>query len=142
MKSVFSQQKRVSNANNSNAMISKSKNIFSIFQWVWRIYIKFGILWKKIWLLYDISFWNYRLEKVRLLKCLKRPMSEHLWTVNMLKCPQHCFNLHSSIFVIFFYPSEKNQLEKYDLLVCEILRLFLNILIPDEKYFLLVKSSV
>ena len=45
---------------------------------------------------------NYRLQKTWLLKCLKSPVSEHLWTVNMLKGPKHCLNLHGSTFAIFF----------------------------------------
>ena len=32
----------------------------------------------------------------------KATVSEHLWTVNMLKGPKHCLNLHGSVFVIFF----------------------------------------
>ena len=47
-------------------------------------------------------FWNWRPQKARLLKCLKRPVSEHLWRVNMLKGPKHWLNFHSSFFVNFF----------------------------------------
>ena len=47
MKSILSQQKQVSNANNSNAIICKSKNIFRIFVGVSGIYIKFGKISKK-----------------------------------------------------------------------------------------------
>ena len=36
-------------------------------------------------------------------------MSEHLWTVNMLKAPKDCLNVHESIFVIFFDHSEKQS---------------------------------
>ena len=32
----------------------------------------------------------------------KRQMSEHLFTVNMLRDPKYCINLHGSVFVIFF----------------------------------------
>ena len=56
-----------------------------------------------------IFFWNYRLEKAELLKCQKSRMSEHLWTVNMLKGlkgPNHFLNLHGSIFDTFFDHSE------------------------------------
>ena len=49
-----------------------------------------------------ISYWNYRLEKAELLKSPKNPVSEHLWTVNMLKGPKHCLNLDGSNFVMFF----------------------------------------
>ena len=59
----------------------------------------------------------------------------------MLKGPKDCLNLHGSIFVRYFDNSEKNQLEIV-LAVSEILRLFANILTPDDKYFLSVKASV
>ena len=54
-----------------------------------------------------IRFWIYRLQKEGLLKCLKNPMSEHLWSVNMLKEQKYCLNLHSSIFFIFSDCSER-----------------------------------
>ena len=44
-----------------------------------------------------------------LLKYLKRPVSEHLWTVTMLKCQKDCLKLQGSIFVIFFDHSETNS---------------------------------
>ena len=56
-----------------------------------------------------ISFWNYRLQIAGLLKYLKSPVSEHLWKVNMLKCPKYSLNMHGSIFVIFFVNSEKKS---------------------------------
>ena len=59
-----------------------------------------------------ISFLNYRVEKAGLLKWLKRPMPEHLWTVNVLKGPKDCLILHGGIFVIFFYHSERNSAQK------------------------------
>ena len=68
--------------------------------------IKFKILWKKIWSSWEISFWNYRLQKAGLIKCLKSPVSEHLSIDNMLKVPKDFLNLHGSIFVIFFNHSE------------------------------------
>ena len=59
-----------------------------------------------------IRFWNYRLQKAELFKCLKSPMSEHLWTVNMLKGQKDCLNLHGSIFFLFFYLSETKSARK------------------------------
>ena len=41
------------------------------------------------------------------LNARKSSVLEHLWTVNMLKCPKDCSNLHGSIFVIFFDHSER-----------------------------------
>ena len=47
MTSIISQEKQVVNATNSNAVISKSTNVFSIFFYLSGNYIKFGILWRK-----------------------------------------------------------------------------------------------
>ena len=60
---------------------------------------------KKKWSSELICFWNDTLEKAVLLKSLKNPVSEYLWTVNMLKGPKHCLSLHGSIFLIFFHHS-------------------------------------
>ena len=38
---------------------------------------------------------------------------EHLWAVNILKCPKFCSNLHGSSFVIFFDQSERSSLWKF-----------------------------
>ena len=59
-----------------------------------------------------ISFLNYRLEKVELLKGLKSSVSEHFWTVNMLKGPKDSLNLHETIFVIFSGHSERKSAQK------------------------------
>ena len=56
-----------------------------------------------------ICFWNDTLQKAVLLKSLKSPVSEHLWTVNMLKGPKHCLNLHGTVFVIFFDHSQRKS---------------------------------
>ena len=56
-----------------------------------------------------ICFLDYRLQKAVLLKSLKIPVLEHLWAVNMLNAPKHCLNLHGSIFVMFFYDSERKS---------------------------------
>ena len=37
----------------------------------------------------------------------KKPVTKHLWAVNMIKVPRHCLNPHGSIIVIFFDQSEK-----------------------------------
>ena len=54
-----------------------------------------------------INFWNYGLQNAELLKCLKRPASQHLSTVNMLRCPKHCLNKDGSVFVAIFDKYEK-----------------------------------
>ena len=131
----------MSNATNSNAIISKSKNIFSVFRCISGIYIKFRILWKKAWASEVLSFWNYRLQRAGLLKCLKNPMTENSCTVNMLNRPKDSLNPHGSIFLIFFDHSEKGSARKV-LVVSYIFRLFVNILPPDDKYSLSVNASV
>ena len=55
--------------------------------------------------------------------------------VNIIKGPKNCLNLHGSIFVIFFDHFEGKSAP-------EILRLFVNLLIPDEKYSLSVRAGV
>ena len=87
----------------------KTENFFSIFFFFWisGIFIKFWMLSKKSWASQVISYWNYRLEKAELLKSPKNPVSEYLLTVNMLKSRNHCLNLHSSVFVIFFDHSQR-----------------------------------
>ena len=95
------------------AIISKSKKIFPIFLSISEIYIKFGILWKRRSAWEVISFWYFRLQKAELLQSLKSSLSEHLWTVNMLKGPKDYFNLHGSIFVRFFDNSERKSARKF-----------------------------
>ena len=55
--------------------------------------------------------------------------------VSRIKGPKDCLNLHSNIFVIFFDHSEGKP-------ATEILRLFVNLLTPDEKYSLSVNTGV
>ena len=43
---------------------------------------------KKKMSLTGYSFLKLKTSKAGLLKCLKNPMSEHLWTVNMLMGPK------------------------------------------------------
>ena len=70
---------------------------------------------KKRWVLSVICFWNYRLQKGELLKCLKIPKPEHLWAVNMLRGQKHCLNQYGSILSHFIISMKKNQLEKFSL---------------------------
>ena len=61
----------------------------------------------------------------------------------MLKGPKHCLDLHISIFLISFDHSARKSAQKNAVLVVsEILRLFVNILTPDNKYSLPRKASV
>ena len=93
-------------------LFNNNKKSLWIFLCISGIYVKFGILSKKSWAYEVISIWNYRLEKAELLKWTEKLVSEHLLTVNMLKDPKHCLNLHGSIFVIFFDHSERTWARK------------------------------
>ena len=65
------------------------------------------------------------------------------WTVNMLKGPKHCWRLHGSTFVINFWSLWKSFCSKNSVsVVSQILKLFVNLLTPDDKYSLSVKKSV
>ena len=76
-----------------------SENFFSPFYCIFEIYTKFWTFCKKIQASERMYFRNYRLQKVWLLKCLKSLVSEHSWTVNMLKGTIHCWNLQESSFI-------------------------------------------
>ena len=61
----------------------------------------------------------------------------------MLSSPEHCLNQNGSIFVQFFDHYEiKSDQQNSVLVVSDILRLFVNIFTPDDKYSLSVKASV
>ena len=49
---------------------------------------------------------------VIIIKCLKSPVSEYRWTVNMLTGPKHCSNMHGTTFIIFSHHSHGNRIEK------------------------------
>ena len=54
----------------------------------------FLIFSKKRWPSQLLYSWNYRLSITWLDKYLKSPVSEHRFSVNMLKDPKGCWNLH------------------------------------------------
>ena len=123
----------------------RNRNTFSnffFFLHFWNVHKILNTL-KKIWTSDVICFSNYRLQKSALLKCLKNLMSEHLWTVNMLKGPKHCSKLHGSILLVFFKSLwKKICLKSSVFIVSEILRQFVKIVTPDDKYSLSVKGIV
>ena len=51
-------------------------------------------------------------KKRSYLNAQKATLSEHLWTVNILKGPNQLLNLHGSICVIFFDHSERKSAPK------------------------------
>ena len=59
-----------------------------------------------------IYFLNCRLQKAELLKYPKKAVSEHLWTVNILKGLKYSVNLHRAIFLIFFEHSVRKSAPK------------------------------
>ena len=130
----------MSNAANSNGITSKWKNILRIFFCISGSYIILGILWKKRWASEVISYLYYTLPKAGLLKWLKSPVSEHVWTVNMLMV-QKIASFSTAVFLTYFWSLGKEiSSENSALLVSETLRLFVNILTPDDKYSLSVKA--
>ena len=57
-------------------------------------------------------FAKLRLQKTLLDKCLKRPVSEHRLTVNILKILKHCWNLQGTSFFIFSLHFQRNRVRK------------------------------
>ena len=87
-----------------------------------------------------ISYWNYRLEKAELLQCLKshrvRTLMDSQYvkgSETLLKSARQCFS------DIFWSLSEKISRFNTFLEISEIVRLFVSILTPDNKYILSVK---
>ena len=65
------------------------------------------------------------------------------WTVSILKGRKHCWCIHGSTFVINFWSLWKSFCLRNSVSVAsQILRLFVNLLTPDDKYSLSVKVSV
>ena len=57
------------------------------------------------WFLSKIIAWKKRSH----VNAQKATVSEHLWTVNILKGPKQCCNQNGSIFIIFFDHSERKS---------------------------------
>ena len=131
------------NGTNSNAIISKSKKNFLNFFLDFRNLHKILNTLKKSWASQVISYWNYRLGKVELLKC---PKSHHGTTLmdsqhfkgskTLLKLARkYCRYIFWTLWKIINF---RNSL----LAVAEILRLLVKILTPDDKYSISLKASV
>ena len=131
------------NWTNSNAIISKSKNIFSTFFFISGIYIKFEILSKNSWASEVISYWNYRLENAELLKCPKSHRVRTLMDSQCFKGSETRLKSARQFFCHIFWSLLKKISSKNSFLeVSEISRLFVSILTPDNKYVLSLKASV
>ena len=132
------------NATNSKSIISKPKifSWFFFFFWISGIYINFWKLSKKSWASHVISYWNYRLEKVELLKSPKTRIrilmdSQHVkGSETLLKTARQYFC------DIFWSLSRKISSINAFFEVSQVLRLFRCILTPDNMYILSVKASV
>ena len=83
-----------------------------------------------------ISFWKYRMEKAEL---LKYPKSNRVRT---LIDSQHVKGKETLLFYIFWSLGKKITSKNSFLEVFKMLRLFVKILTPDDKYSLSVKASV
>ena len=117
--------------------IKSARKIRKFFFFIPEIYIKFWILWKKRWASEIICFWNYRLQKAGLLKCLKNVASEHLLSSQHVKPSKTLLKSARQYFCHIFWPVwNKISSKSYVLVLSRILRLFFNILTPDEKYAL------
>ena len=57
-------------------------------------------------------FWIYGLQKTRLDKCLKSPVSEDRLPSDMVNRPKHCWNVNDSTFTVFIDPCEGNSVGK------------------------------
>ena len=119
------------------------KKTFSVFCCISGIYKKFWILWKKRWALEGITFWNYKLQKAWLLKCQKKPRVRTLIESQHVKRSERLRKSARQFFCHIFWTLRKEINSKNSVLVVsEILRLFVSILTPHDKYSLWVKGIV
>ena len=90
-----------------------------------------------------ICFWNYRLQNVGLLKCLKKTRVRTLMESQHVKGSEWVLKSARQYFCHIFLSLWKKISTKISLLVgAEIFRLVGNILTPDEEFSLSVKGSV
>ena len=89
-------------------------------------------------------FWDYRLQKTWLDKCLKSPVPEDPSTSNMVNGRKHCWDLPNSNFIIFIDHSEENwALKRLSLLVIsKILGMFVNTFTTNYKYSVLDRVNL
>ena len=73
------------------------KNFYTNFSAFLKFTSNFEYFEKKRWLASLIYLW-----KTWWIKCLTNPVLEHALTVNTLKGPKHCPNLHDRALIIFF----------------------------------------
>ena len=71
--------------------------------------------WKRWWPSALMYFWNYRLQKTWLDKCLKSPTSEVPFTMNMVNGPKHSWNRYDRTLSYLLINAQKNELKKVSL---------------------------
>ena len=87
------------------------------------------------WLMY---FQNCGLWKIRLVKCLKSAASQYLLTSNMVNLPKHCWNLNGcTVILIYWLLRIQLSLKKALLMICKILKLFVETFTTYDKYSVL-----
>ena len=128
------------NANNSDALISKTKHFFSFFSTFFESALNFEHFKKKIpsYLMY---FRNYRPRKTCLVKCLTTPVWEDLSTGDMVNGAKHWFSLNESAFIILRNPVKVIELQKSLLDKWKFFRPFLDTLTADDKYSLISRDK-
>ena len=79
-------------------------------------------------------FWNYGLQKMCLNKCLKNPVSQDTLESSMVNGNKECWNLDGTTFSIVIDDCEGNWVGKKSLLlICKVLKLFVNALTARDK---------
>ena len=87
----------------SNAIISKTENIFRNFYSISAIWTKFCAFWKKRSASYLKYFESYWLQEMCLLECPEASVLEHSPRVNAFTGIKHLWNRHANTFIINFH---------------------------------------
>ena len=97
---------------NSNAFISKRKDLLSLFDCISELWMKFATFWKPRRVSQPNYYWNYCIRKRCLLKRLKGLASAHHSVINALTGSKHCWSKHGTTIFIFFREFEINWVWK------------------------------
>ena len=87
-------------------------------------------------------FQNYGLRNTWRNKCLKIPVSETLSTSKMVRSPNTLEIWTTPPLPYLLITVHKLSWRKYHLVICDLIRKFLNILTADDKYFLLNRDTL
>ena len=83
-----------------------------LFFWVFSIYMKFTMFWKKKLNSSVNYFWCYWLRKMGLFKCITGLLSRNPLAVNVLTSPKNPWIKQKSTFILLFHHSEPNWVRK------------------------------